>query len=177
MVIADEASAERLTERALLRRLRQTLDSIDGLPQPVRLRIGIGRLEADPALLGISLKTAEQALRALDRLPRKSATLKFEELGIYRLLLGGNLAHDHDEFVTQVLGPILRGDGREPLLVTLAALVAHNFNLAAVARQLGVHQNTIKYRMQQLRVAFGRDPSRGDLRLEIELALKLRLLR
>ena len=143
----------------------------------MHLHIGIGRLEADPALLGISLKTAEQALRALTRLPRTSATLQFEELGIYRLLLGGNLAHDHYEFVTQVLGPILRGDGREPLLATLAALVAHNFNLAAVARQLGVHQNTIKYRMQQLREAFGRDPSRGDLRLEIELALKLRLLR
>ena len=104
-----------------------------------------------------------EPLRALARLPRKSATLKFEELGIYRLLLAGNLAHDHDQFVTQMLGLILRGDGREPLRAT-------------VARQLGVHQNTIKYRMQQLRAAFGRDPSRGDLRLAIELALKLRLL-
>ena len=100
VVIADEASAERFTERALLRRLQQTLDSVDGLPQPVRLRIGIGRAETDPAQLGVSLKTAEQALRALARLPRKSAVLKFEELGIYRLLLGGNLARDHDEFVT-----------------------------------------------------------------------------
>lgn len=176
VVIADEASAERFNDRALLRRLQQTLDRIDGVAQPLRLRIGIGRAEADPALLAVSLKTADQALRALARLPRKSTTLKFEDLGVYRLLLGGNLAHDHDEFAPQVLAPILRGKGRQALLTTLSALVAHNFNLAAVARQLGVHQNTIKYRMRQLREAFGRDPSRGDLRLEIELALKIRLL-
>ncbi len=176
VVIADEASAERCIERGLVRRLQQAVDSIDGLPARLRLRIGIGRAESDAAQLGMSLKTAAQALRALERLPQKNATLKFEELGVYRLLLGGNLAHDHDEFVAQVLGPVLRGDGRGALLDTLATLVAHNFNLAAVARALGVHQNTVKYRMQQLREAFGRDPSRGDLRLEIELALKIRMM-
>jgi sugar diacid utilization regulator len=176
VVIADEASAERGTERGMVRRLQHALDSIDGLPARLHLRIGIGRAESDAAQLGMSLKTAEQALRALARLPQKNATLKFEELGIYRLLLGGNLARDHDDFVAQVLGPVLRADGRGALLETLAALLAHNFNLAAVARELGVHQNTVKYRMQQLREAFGRDPSRGDLRLEIELALKIRMM-
>ena len=165
-----------MTERALRRRLHQTLDGINDLPQPVRLRIGIGRAETDAALLGMVLKSADQALRAVARWPRKSATLTFEDLGICRLLLGGNLARDHDEFVRQLLGPILHGDGREPLLATRAALIAHNFNLVAVAHELGVHQNTVKYRMQQLREAFGRDPSRGDLPLEIVLALKIRLL-
>jgi len=176
VVIADEMSAERGTERALVRRLQLAVDSIEGLPARLQLRIGIGRAEQEPARLGLSLKTAEQALRALDRLPRRNATLKFEELGIYRLLLGGNSARDRDDFVRQVLGPVLRGDGRGALLDTLAAAVVHNFNLAAVARALGVHQNTVKYRMQQLREAFGRDPSRGDLRLEIELALKIRAM-
>lgn len=75
-----------------------------------------------------------------------------------------------------MLRPILHGDARGALLATLTALLAHNFNLAAVARELGVHQNTVKYRMQQLREAFGRDPSRGDLRLELELALKIRMM-
>ncbi len=144
------------------------------------MRIGIGRAESDAAQLALSLKSAEQALRALERLPQKNATLKFEELGVYRLLLGGNQPRDHTAFVNEVLGPVLRADsrggGRGALLETLAALLGHNFNLAAVARQLGVHQNTVKYRVQQLREAFGRDPSRGDLRLEIELALKIRLM-
>ena len=173
LIIADETSAERCTERGLVRRLQQALDGIDGLPARLRLRIGIGRAETDAHALGLSLKTAEQALRALERLPHKHATLKFEELGVYRLLLGGNLARDRDDFANEVLRPILRGGA---LLVTLGALLTHNFNLAAVARELGVHQNTVKYRMQQLREAFGRDPSRGDLRLELELALKIRMM-
>lgn len=177
VIIADEASAERATERGQVRRLQQALDSIDGLPARVRLAIGIGRAERDAAQLGMSLKTAEQALRALQRLPNKNATLKFEELGIYRLLLGGAQAGEHEAFADEVLAPVLRSDARGALLATLAALLAHNFNLAAVARELGVHQNTVKYRVQQLREAFGRDPSRGDLRLEIELALKIRLMR
>jgi sugar diacid utilization regulator/putative methionine-R-sulfoxide reductase with GAF domain len=177
VVITDEAGAERITERGQVRRLQQAVDGIEDLPARVRLRIGIGRAEHDAAQLGRSLKSAEQALRALERLPQNNATMKFEELGVYRLLLGGNQPREHDNFVDEVLAPVLRSDARGALLETLAALLAHNFNLAAVARELGVHQNTVKYRMQQLREAFGRDPSRGDLRLEIELALKIRLMR
>jgi DNA-binding PucR family transcriptional regulator len=36
-----------------------------------------------------------------------------------------------------------------------------------------MHPNTIKYRLRRIRELPGGNPSRGDLRLQIELALKI----
>ena len=179
VVIAEATLAERFGERALARRLQQALDALEALPAPLRLKIGIGRVETGPATLGTSLKSAERAVQAIERLDVGTRTLKFEDLGIYRLLLGGNREDEHAEFVEQVLAPVLhRAErSRAPLLATLEALVAHDFALAACARTLGVHLNTVKYRLNQLREAFGDDPTCGELRLEIELALKVRQIR
>ncbi|MEQ8233739.1 MAG: helix-turn-helix domain-containing protein [Gammaproteobacteria bacterium] len=179
VVIAAAAQAERLGERALARRLQQALDALDALPAPLRLRIGIGRVETSPLTLGISLKSAERAVQAIARLDIGTRVLKFEDLGVYRLLLGGNREDEHAEFVDQVLAPVRARDrhGSGTLLDTLATLVAHDFAIAPAARALGVHANTVKYRLNQLREAFGADPARGELRLEIELALKIRQIR
>jgi sugar diacid utilization regulator len=175
VVIATALQAERLGERALARRLQQALDALDALPAPLRLRIGLGRVETSPVTLGVSLKSAERAVQAIARLDIGTRALKFEDLGVYRLLLGGNREDEHAEFVDQVLLRDRHGSGA--LLDTLATLVAHDFAIAPAARALGVHANTVKYRLNQLRDAFGADPARGELRLEIELALKIRQIR
>jgi len=179
VVIAENVIAERLGERSLVRRLQQALDGLDALPCPLSLKLGIGRLEHNPVTLGVSLKSAERAVAAIERLGIRGRVLKFEDMGVYRLLLGANLEDEHSEFVDQVLAPVVAADGGAAgtLHATLAVLIEHNFALAASARALGVHLNTVKYRMNQLRDAFGRDPSRGDLRLEIELALKIGQIR
>lgn len=166
----------RLADRALLRRLQQAVDALDSLPRPLLLQLGIGRAERSPTSLGASLRTAEQALAAIARLRPRPPLLRFEDLGVHRLLLGSNDEAEQAEFMQQVLAPILAADAASPrsqLLPTLRILLAENFNLAASARELGLHLNTIKYRAQQLRALFGADPARGELRLEIELALKI----
>lgn len=175
--IADEDACGRLTERGQLRRMQQALDELSRPRVAPRLVLGIGRAEREAVALGHSLRAAEQALRALARAPGRSVCLRYEELGVHRLLLGGQRPQDHEAFANQVLAPVLEADARGQLLDSLVALTVHNFNLAAAARALGVHLNTVKYRLQQLRDAFGGDPSRGDLRLEIELALRIREMR
>ena len=44
---------------------------------------------------------------------------------------------------------------------------------AARARRLYVHANTLAYRLRTIRRLLGGDPARDDLRLTVELALKL----
>jgi purine catabolism regulator len=176
VAIVDDGTAQRLADRALVRRMQQAIDGIDGLPAALGLRIGVGRLVARAGEIGDALAGAEQALAAATRLPAHGAVVRFEDLGIYRLLLGGNAATDHAEFARQVLAPLAAIDTRGQLFASLEALTRHDFNCAAAARALRIHVNTMKYRMQQLRDAFGRDPARGELRLEIELALKIRAL-
>ncbi|MGE0860367.1 MAG: GAF domain-containing protein [Gammaproteobacteria bacterium] len=175
--IAGEEECQRISERGQLRRMQQALDELSRPRAAPRLVLGIGRAEREALALGHSLRAAEQALRALARAAGRNPCLRYEELGVHRLLLGGQRPADHAAFAAEVLAPVLEADGRGQLLDSLVALTAHNFNLAAAARALGVHLNTVKYRLQQLRDAFGGDPSRGDLRLEIELALRIREMR
>lgn len=176
VIVTDSASAERLGERTALRRLQRAVSSITHQQRPLTLRLGIGRAEASPDRLALSLKTAEQALRAMARLPHKRQALMFEELGVYRLLLGGNSPHEQNAFAAQVLEPVLafdRRNGRGTLMATLRALVVCNFNAAAVARKMGIHINTVKYRRRRLHDLLGGEPGSGDRRLEVELALKI----
>ncbi len=176
VIITDAVHAERFAERDVQRRLHRAVSAIAFDGEPLTLRVGIGRRESAPGKLATSLKTAEQALRAMTRLHRSSQVMRFEELGIYRLLLGSNQAQEHDEFASQVLEPVLafdRRNGRDTAMKTLRALVACNFNAAEASRTLGIHVNTIKYRIRQLQDLLGADPGSGDSRLEIELALKI----
>ena len=48
-----------------------------------------------------------------------------------------------------------------------------DYNANETARRLYVHANTLAYRLRTIRRLLGGDPARGDLRLTVELALKL----
>lgn len=151
------------------------------LHRPCDVRCGIGREAGTVRDIARSLESAEQALVAAKRLGISGRAVAFEELGVYRLLLGGNHGREHAEFVDQVLGPLVAADNenrRGSLLLTLEALSEEGFRCKATAERLGVHINTLKYRMKKLQDLLGGDPSQGELRLEVQLALKvLRLQR
>ena len=51
--------------------------------------------------------------------------------------------------------------------------MAADYNANETARRLYVHTNTLAYRLRTIRRLLGGDPARGDLRLTVELALKL----
>ena len=60
------------------------------------------------------------------------------------------------------------------LVTTLRAYVEADYNAKETARRLYVHPNTLTYRLRAIRRLLGGDPVRGDLRLTVELALKLK---
>jgi PucR family transcriptional regulator, purine catabolism regulatory protein len=126
--------------------------------------------------LGHGLHEAEQAVELARRLDIADRPLAFEHLGVYRILLdGGGSQHRHD-FVEDALGPLARYDTDHgtALVTTLRAYVAADYNANETARRLYVHANTLAYRLRTIRRLLGGDPARGDLRLMVELALKLK---
>ena len=126
--------------------------------------------------LGHGLHEAEQALELARRLDIADRPLAFEHLGVYRILLdGGGSQHRHD-FVEDALGPLGRYDAEHgtALVTTLRAYVEADYNAKETARRLYVHPNTLTYRLRAIRRLLGGDPARGDLRLTVELALKLK---
>ena len=125
--------------------------------------------------LGHGLHEAEQAIELARRLGIGDRPLAFEHLGVYRILLDGGGSQHRRDFVEDALGPLARYDSERgtELVTTLRAYVAADYNANETARRLYVHTNTLAYRLRTIRRLLGGDPARGDLRLTVELALKL----
>jgi PucR C-terminal helix-turn-helix domain/GAF domain/GGDEF-like domain len=125
--------------------------------------------------LGHGLHEAGQALELARRLGIAGRPLAFEHLGVYRILLDGGGSQHRRDFVEDALGPLARYDAERgtQLVPTLRAYVQADYNANQTARQLYVHANTLAYRLRIIRRLLGGDPARGDLRLTVELALKL----
>jgi DNA-binding PucR family transcriptional regulator len=67
----------------------------------------------------------------------------------------------------------LSGPQREKLVATLRAWVDRPGQVQAVAATLGVHPQTVRYRMGQLRELFGERLEDPEARFELALALRV----
>ncbi|MFZ2871589.1 helix-turn-helix domain-containing protein, partial [Zavarzinia sp.] len=77
-----------------------------------------------------------------------------------------------DAFVGDELGPLAAmGAAARRNRETLAAFYAANCNFRSAAAALGLHHNTIRYRLEQIEATLGHPV--GERRLQIELALHL----
>jgi hypothetical protein len=79
------------------------------------------------------------------------------------------------EFTAARLAPLaeLSAAGRERLSVTLAAWLDEQGRLAAVGARLGVHPQTVRYRLERLRELFGEQLDDPEARFWLALALRL----
>ena len=141
----------------------------------MRLYLCLGSAVASAGALGQSLDESERALAVARTLEIADRPLAFEHLGVYRVLLGPNNARDRRDFVDEALGKVVRYDMEHgtDLVATLRAWVTADYNVTEAAQRMFVHTNTLKYRLKRIRALLGADPSRGELRLQVELALKM----
>jgi DNA-binding PucR family transcriptional regulator len=97
-----------------------------------------------------------------------------DRLPAYRLL--GNLHNlpEGDRQARALLAPLLRGraDVRREHLATLRAVLDQP-GLAEAADALGVHRNTVAYRVRRIEAATGWRLSDPELRFPLALALRL----
>lgn len=76
-------------------------------------------------------------------------------------------------FIEQLLLPIEAADdsGRGGLLETLSTYLRLNQNIMATADALGVHVNTVRNRLERIRVLTGRDPQRFLQSVDLYIAI------
>lgn len=79
-----------------------------------------------------------------------------------------------DELAARRLRPLqgLKERARERMRETLRAYLDHRGNAAAMAGDLHLHPQTVRYRLRQLRELFGDDLDDSEARFELELALR-----
>jgi sugar diacid utilization regulator len=101
--------------------------------------------------------------------------LRFDSLGVYRMLSSVTDPAGIEEFMNEQLGPLLDYDKQHHscLLLTLARYFDSGCNYDEAAEALSVHRNTVKYRVKRIGELLGRDPQDGEARLDLHLAIKV----
>jgi sugar diacid utilization regulator len=119
-------------------------------------------------------RTAADALVALGRTGHGAA---LADLGFVGLVAAEHV--DVDAYLARVLGPLLDYDAARgtELVATLGAYFACGASPRRAAQQLHVHANTVAQRLDRIGVLLGADWPEPERALELQLALRVRLVR
>jgi len=134
-----------------------------------------------PGLTGLrrSRHEARQALTIQRRLGIGAEVACFSELGAYQLLFAAEHLPEFAAFHDEMLGPLVAYDeqNRSGLIDTLRAWLEANSSPKEAARRMGVHRNTVLYRLERIRTVTGYDLDDADTRFRLQLALNMNTIR
>lgn len=176
LLLPVEAPAEGpQRNRTLVTQLLQTLREA---PSPLRVFAGLSAPCPQPADLARGLGQAREALRAAQSFPERLGLCCFDELGVLELLVAIRDRALLDRFVHATLGALLQYDTTHQAMLTptLEAWIQCNGNLAQTAQRLGIHRNTLSYRLQQIHALSRLDLEDAQHRLSAAMALMIQRL-
>jgi purine catabolism regulator len=140
---------------------------------------GIGRTAKNLQSIPHAFREAQQALEIGRRLFGEGSLHSFARLGVYRLLFYLDGQSELTDFYQETLGPLLqhdaRGDGT--LIETLEGFFHCNGNLSETARTMHLHRNSLLYRLSRIEELLGRSLEDPELRLSLQVALKIHHVR
>lgn len=141
-------------------------------PQADMLTVGIGRPTAGDDGLLATVREAERARVVGEILFRNRTVHEYGSLGCYDLF-----RHDEaiDEFVDSVLADFARHDEQCPgeLIRTLHAYFTLGMNRRATATRLGIHPNTVDYRLRKASEVADVQVTDPELSFRFQLAIRL----
>lgn len=141
--------------------------------------IGIGRAISDIMYLSDGFNQARQAAEIAQKIPALGGIVDFERLGVYRVLFDRpettQSLTNKQSFVKEKLGSLIEHDklNNTELLHTLQVLFEQNGNLRQAAKQLYIHHNTMRYRLDQIENLTNADLNEPETKLEFQIAIKL----
>ncbi|MGW3344363.1 PucR family transcriptional regulator [Nonomuraea rubra] len=131
---------------------------------------GIGAPRDDPADAWLSWREARQALRIAEHFPRHAPIARWEDLGVHRLLARLSQA-DLRELAEETAALDTE------LAQTVEVYLDRGGHVQKTAAELGIHRQTLYYRLGKAERLTHRDLSDGDDRLAVHLGLKAARLR
>jgi purine catabolism regulator len=173
MLPAVEASQE----RQLAMTLRDELMGLVRSGGESAISVGAGTIRNGIAGIRRSHAEARQALLLGRRMHGPGHLTLFGDLGVYRLIFAAEGLPELSDLYTQALGDLLAYDRQNnaDLVSTLEAFFAANGSPKEAAKRLGVHRNTVLYRLDRIRDITGYDLDDAGLRLRLQLALHIHL--
>jgi purine catabolism regulator len=170
--VRSEASELERNLSALTHDVHQALRRIE---PALKVLAGIGDRCMKIGEIRTSYLQACRAIDAAKSLGRVDETLRLADLQIYGLLFR---AEDNDElqtFAHETLSPLVLYDQQynTDLLRTLEVFLNHQGKLAESARNLYIHVNTLRQRLERIKELLGRDLDESLVRLNLQLALSI----
>jgi GAF domain-containing protein/sugar diacid utilization regulator len=156
----------------------QVLAAAAPVMKPGSASVGIGNLANGVGELARSHVEARQALRLTRRAGGRGRVASYRSLGAFRLLLEVQSPDALRRFVNELLGPLLQyAQSRDtPLLETLEALSAARWIRRGAARQLGIHINSMTYRVDRIQALTGLQLDDPETRVATSIALRARAM-
>jgi hypothetical protein len=154
-------------------------DDPDGLVIATRIAgflgrpVAVSRVFDDPTERPAAEASARTTLEAIEALDEPPAVGRASRLPAYRLMANVRNLPDGPRLARELLAPILvgRASVQEERLRTLLA-VLESASLADAASRLGVHRNTLAYRIERLEALGGWDLADPDVRFALALAAR-----
>ncbi len=137
--------------------------------------VALGREVDDVAGLPRSYDEARRTVEAARRLGREGRLLRFDDLGVHRLLLQVPDPEDARVFAREVLGRLATDSSERTveLIRTLARYFREDGSPQRTAKVLSVHPNTVGYRLRRAEELSGLALERYHDRLAAQVALEI----
>jgi purine catabolism regulator len=136
--------------------------------------VGVSRAARGIGELPSAYRQASEALHAARRGTVRSQVVRFDDIGLARLLAAVVDTGEGERLVTDVIGPLLADRNGEALTRTLECFLQTNCNVAATARALQFHYNTVRLRVARIEELVGPFVDVADRRAELLAACRLR---
>lgn len=113
------------------------------------------------------------AMQSIGDIPRRAASFgSTGDLGVMGLLYQLRDSPELREFIVEALGALPARDQRGTLRATLRAFLESGGSQVDASRHLGIHRNTLSYRLRRIGELIGRDVADPTSWLTLHLALR-----
>ncbi len=136
--------------------------------------VAVSRPFADPAERPVAEAEARATLEAVELLPDPPRVARADRLPAYRLMTSLRNLPEGSRHARALLEPLLGGsaDARRERLATLSAVLEQP-GLAEAAASLGIHRNTLAYRIHRIEQLTGWRLADPAVRLPVAIAVRL----
>jgi len=154
--------------------LEQLARACDELGRELGLEIGLSGADRGASNARRRMREAADAARIGRSLAGGGRAVFYEQLGAYRYLVHLELEEAPHDRYGQAIEALLEYDARRnaQLVETLESYLGARCSVAASARALYIHPNTVRQRLERIAQVTGLDLRTADL-LSLELALKV----
>ncbi|MBB6696804.1 PucR family transcriptional regulator [Clostridium algidicarnis] len=123
------------------------------------ISLSFSRIRGTNSEIKTSYKEAFKALSMIHIYNKDSKVIRYEELGIIRLLIELDDVRDIEKYCYENLGPILEYDEKHgmDLIGTLKCYFKNNRHLLKTSQELFIHRNTLLYRLSTIKDLLKRD--------------------